>query len=54
MSFNMKFATVSAAHSLIASLLLSCHSVVMMNERQIVLSLAERMMIVAHLKSDDS
>lgn len=50
--FNMKFATVSAAHSSTASLVFSCHSVVTMSERQTVLSLAERM-IVAHLKSDD-
>lgn len=49
----MKFATVSVAHSLTVSLLFSCRSVVTKNERQIGLSLAERM-IVAHLKSDDS
>lgn len=49
----MKFATVSAALLSTASLLFSCHSVVMMSERQTVLSLAERI-IVVHLKSDDS
>jgi len=50
----MKFLTVSAAHSLTASLLLSCLSVVTTNKRQIVLSLAERMMTVVSLKPDGS